>query len=179
LLDGHSPMTCFWQRIKRRTKQNNRVGRSRTSRSDPAANNIGFLEAALDANAPLEDDDETNAGPVDSDEETAAVMGSLALWNPQPLVPQPVLSPIKRQYQLARLHEQLQMATNGGRTNIFKVVGYGRQRLADGHPSLLGDFEDAPGEPDSGIIGFSLSRGSSSFGLQPSPQRRPSVTTRA
>ncbi|KAL3291943.1 peroxisomal adenine nucleotide transporter 1 [Colletotrichum asianum] len=79
-------------------------------------------KAALDANAPLEDEDEANAGPVDSDEETAAVMSALAHWNPQPVVPQPVLNPIKRQYQLARLHEQLQMATNGGRTNIFKVL---------------------------------------------------------
>ena len=136
-------------------------------------------EAALDANAPLEDEDEANAGPVDSDEETATVMASLAHWNPLPLVPQPVLGPIKRQYQLARLHEQLQMATNGGRTNIFKVVGYGRQRLPDGHPGLFGDFEDAPGEPDSGVAGFTLSRRSSSFGVQAAPQRRPSVTARA
>jgi SAGA-associated factor 73 len=140
---------------------------------------ITLIEAALDANAPLEDEDEANAGPVDSDEETAAVMGALAHWNPQPLIPQPVLNPIKRQYQLARLHEQLQMATNGGRTNIFQVVGYGHQRLPDGHPGLLGDFEDAPGEPDSGVLGFAPGRRSSSFGVQPPPQRRLSVTTRS
>ena len=30
----------------------------------------------------MEDDDDANAGPVDSDEETAAVMGALARWNP-------------------------------------------------------------------------------------------------
>ncbi|EQK99276.1 hypothetical protein G6O67_003923 [Ophiocordyceps sinensis] len=85
-------------------------------------------KAALDANAPVEDEDEVNNGPVDSDEETGAVMGALAHWNPQPLLPQPIFAPIKRQYQLARLHEQLQMATNGGRTNIFQVVGWATER---------------------------------------------------
>ncbi|OLN81619.1 SAGA-associated factor 73 [Colletotrichum chlorophyti] len=135
-------------------------------------------KAALDANAPLEDEDEANAGPVDSDEETAAVMSALAHWNPQPVVPQPLLNPIKRQYQLARLHEQLQMATNGGRTNIFKVVGFGAQRLPQGHPGLL-DAEDAPGEPDTADMTFGGARRSSSFSMQGPPQRRPSVSGRA
>ncbi|KAL2262836.1 hypothetical protein VTK26DRAFT_9284 [Humicola hyalothermophila] len=127
-------------------------------------------KAAIDANAPLEDEDDINAGAVDSDEETAAVMGALANWNPQPVVPQPVFTPVKRQYQLARLHEQLQAATNGGRVNIFKVVGYGAQKLPEGHPGLL-EQEDAPGEPDTAVLG--------SFGLPGQPQRRPSVTSRA
>lgn len=136
-------------------------------------------EAALDANAPLEDEDEANAGPVDSDEETAAVMSALAHWNPQPVVPQPLLNPIKRQYQLARLHEQLQMATNGGRTNIFKVNGFGVQKLPYGHPGLM-DTEDAPGEPDTADLNFGGARRSSSFSMQSQPpQRRPSVTSRA
>ncbi|KAF4466753.1 SAGA-associated factor 73 [Fusarium albosuccineum] len=102
-------------------------------------------EAALDANAPIEDEDDANNGPVDSDEETAAVMSSLAHWKPVPVIPQPTFTPIKRQYQLARLHEQLQMATNGGRTNIFAVNGFGAQRLPEGHPGLH-ENEDAPGE---------------------------------
>ncbi|KAK3940394.1 SAGA-associated factor 73 [Diplogelasinospora grovesii] len=148
-------------------------------------------KAAIDANAPLEDEDERDAAAVDSDEETAAVMTALAHWNPQPVVPQPVLQPIKRQYQLARLHEQLQTATNGGRVNIFKVVGFGAQRLPDGHPGLYGDGEDAPGEPDitmpmsaTGAPGTFSRRSSSSFSLsgavpQQLPQRRPSVTSRA
>ncbi|KAJ6439998.1 esterase [Purpureocillium lavendulum] len=134
-------------------------------------------EAALDANAPVEDDDDANNGPVDSDEETAAVMGALAHWNPQPLVPQPVFTPIKRQYQLSRLHEQLQMATNGGRTNIFQVVGFGAQRLSEGHPGAL-DNEDAPGE-DVGNMPFPSSARSGSFGVNAAAtQRRPSVTSR-
>ncbi|KAI9167329.1 SAGA-associated factor 73 [Paramyrothecium foliicola] len=134
-------------------------------------------KAALDANAPVEDDDELNTGPIDLDEETAAVMGALAHWKPQPLVPQPLFAPIKRQYQLARLHEQLQMATNGGRTNIFQVVGYGAQRLPDGHPGLL-DGEDAPGEPDVGMAGFGGMGRQSSFSLAGPPSRRTSVTSR-
>ncbi|KAK3368060.1 SCA7, zinc-binding domain-containing protein [Podospora didyma] len=135
-------------------------------------------KAAIDANAPLEEEDDPSAGQVDSDEETAAVMHALTHWNPQPVVPQPVFMPIKRQYQLARLHEQLQMATNGGRVNIFKVNGYGAQRLPEGHPGLYDNNEDAQGEPDTAVMG-SFSRRSSSFSLSGPPQRRQSVSSRA
>lgn len=118
-------------------------------------------EAALDANAPVEDEDEANNGPVDSDEETAAVMNALARWNPQPVIPQPVFTPIRRQYQLARLHEQMQMATNGGRTNIFAVRGFGAQRMPEPQPQPqlpMMDGEDAEGEPDI-MAGFGASTG--------------------
>lgn len=101
-------------------------------------------------------------------------MGALAQWNPQPVMEQPTFTPIKRKYQLMRLHEQLQMATNGGRTNIFRVTGYGAQRLPEGHPGLL-DSEDAPGEPDMGVMGFpNAGRASSAF----APQRQASVSSR-
>lgn len=110
----------------------------------------------------MEDEDEANAGPVDSDEETGAVMAALSSWKPRPLIPQPVFAPIRRQYQMARLQEQLSMATNGGRTNIFAVVGYGAQKLPDGHPGLLADGEDAPGEDDV-VMAFPGSARSSSF----------------
>ncbi|KAK4668405.1 SAGA complex subunit Sgf73 [Podospora pseudoanserina] len=129
-------------------------------------------KAAIDANAPLEDEDDVNAAAVDSDEETAAVMAALAHWNPQPVVPQPVFTPIKRQYQLSRLHEQLQTATNGGRVNIFKVTGFGAQRLPDGHPGLF-DAEDAPGEPDIIMGGTDFQRRSSTppgIASSPPPQ---------
>jgi SAGA-associated factor 73 len=127
----------------------------------------------LDANAPVEDEDETNAGPIDSDEETAAVMSALAHWKPQPLIPQPVFAPIKRQYQLARLHEQLAMATSGGRTNIFAVKGYGANKT-----EAYGDApgEDAPGEPDVSFGGGPMRAGS--FGMGAPPSRRASVTSR-
>ncbi|RYO92599.1 hypothetical protein DL764_008106 [Monosporascus ibericus] len=135
-------------------------------------------KAALDANAPLEDDDDANAGPVDSDEETAAVMSALARWNPQPVMPPPVFAPLKRTYQLARLHEQLQTATNGGRNNIFKVVGYGAQKLPESHADANVDLDDAPGEPDLAMTGGANARRSSSFSVQ-AASRRPSVASRA
>lgn len=121
-------------------------------------------------------------------------MAALAKWNPQPLVPQPVFAPIKRTYQLARLHEQLQTATNGGRVNIFRVVGFGAQRLPDYHPGssaaavaaddaamMMLDSEDAPGEPDPAAMAMmnaASSRRSSSSFSQP-PQRQPSVASHA
>lgn len=127
----------------------------------------------------MEDEDEANAGPIDSDEETAAVMGALARWDPQPVLPQPIFTPIKRTYQLARLHEQLQTATNGGRTNIFKVVGLGAQRLPESHGDAMNiDMEDAPGEPDVVMGNTTGARRSSSFSMQ-APSRRPSVASRA
>ncbi|KFY75601.1 hypothetical protein V499_04430, partial [Pseudogymnoascus sp. VKM F-103] len=105
-------------------------------------------KAAIDANAPLEDEDDANAGPIDSDEETALVMSALSKWNPQPYLPQPVLMPIKRQYQLARLREQLDNATSGGTVNIFRVA------RRDAVVPEVGE-EDAVGERDEG---FSLGR---------------------
>ncbi|KAJ1337460.1 SAGA-associated factor 73 [Microdochium nivale] len=136
-------------------------------------------KAALDANAPVEDEDEAATGPVDSDEETAAVMSALARWNPQPVIPPPIFQPIKRTYQLARLHEQLQQATNGGRTNIFKVNGYGAQRLPDNHNDYSMDEHDAPGEDqDIVMMGAPDVRRSSSFSIQ-AASRRPSVASRA
>lgn len=124
----------------------------------------------MDANAPVEDEEE-NTGPVDSDEETAAVMGALASWQPQPVVAPPIHQPIRRTYQLARLHEQLQMATNGGRTNIFRVAGHGSQRLPEGHPALV--EEDALGEPDM-LFGQPAGGGFGAGG----PQRGQSVASR-
>lgn len=119
-------------------------------------------KAALDATAPLEDAEEEDNGPVDSDEETAAVMSALSNWRPQPVVPQPVFQPIRRQYNLARLHEQLHMATNGGRTNIFAVQGFGAQRLPEFVPQppppmmMPMDTEDAPGEMDFTMTGMGM-----------------------
>ncbi|KAJ5039081.1 uncharacterized protein L3040_006751 [Drepanopeziza brunnea f. sp. 'multigermtubi'] len=102
-------------------------------------------KAAIDANAPLEDEEEGN-GPVDSDEELAAVQLGLANWNPQPVVPPLELMPIERQYQKARLREQMMNATNGGTVDIFKVISLGAQKLPPGHPHLLELAAHAPAE---------------------------------
>lgn len=101
-------------------------------------------------------------------------MSALARWNPQPVLPQPVFAPIRRTYQLARLREQLQTATNGGRTNIFKVVGLGVQKLTDVNQD--GMDLDAPGEPDVSMM--HNARRSSSFSMQ-AASRQPSVSGRA
>lgn len=78
----------------------------------------------------------TSTAAIDEDEEAAAVMNALANWRPRPVVPQPSYMPIRRQYELARLYEQLNMATNGGRLNIFAVSGFGKQSLPAGHPGV-------------------------------------------
>lgn len=170
-------MTCYSQRIRRRTKRSSKVSETLFSIFVTGKLTCYSEEAALDANAPLEDDDEANAAPVDSDEETAAVMSALARWNPQPVLPQPVFNPIKRTYQLARLHEQLQTATNGGRSNIFRVVGFGAQKLPpEAQLDLNMDMDDAPGEPD--IMPSAVSaRRTPSFGMS-GASRRPSVASR-
>lgn len=131
-------------------------------------------EAAIDANAPLEDDDEANAGPIDSEEETTAMMSALKTWNPQPLVPQPVLMPVKRRYQLERLKEQLDNATSGGTVNIFKVVTKnGNPLLGDDVPGGERMEDDAPGEADYGN-GNGFATGSGISGGGGGGSRRPS-----
>lgn len=124
-------------------------------------------KAAIDANAPLEEEDDINAGAVDSDEETANVMAGLQAWRPVPVVPQPVFTSIQRSYTQARIHDQMMAATNNGRINIFEVFSA---------PNFYG-AEDAPGDPDVAMDDFSGH--SSNFGLSGTPQRQPSVAGRA
>lgn len=113
-------------------------------------------------------------------------MNALSRWAPRPLVEQPVLMPIKREYQLARLKEQLDNATSGGTVNIFKVTSKNGEPLKELNGNALGlgiDGEDAPGEPDYGIMGMGSRRGSTiAFGLQQPPpqvQRRASAVGNA
>lgn len=85
------------------------------------------------------------------------MMTALSKWNPQPYLPQPVLIPIKRQYQLARLREQLDNATSGGTVNIFKVARKNGEVLEVGE-------EDAPGERDEVFSLGGVRRQGSGFG---------------
>lgn len=138
-------------------------------------------EAALDANAPLEDEEAAN-GPVDSDEELTAVMHGLSNWAPQPVVPQLVQMPIEREYQKKRLYEQLHHATNGFTVNICKVVGYGAQKLLPGHPGLLDGEGDADGDLDNGMGSGSgmqgvASRRASALNLSLPASRRASIVS--
>ena len=82
-------------------------------------------KAAIDANAPLQDEDldATLNGPVDSDEERDSVMTAIArsLARPQPLYVEPDM-PLRRKYQLVRMKEMLRNAINGNRSgNMFAV----------------------------------------------------------
>jgi SAGA-associated factor 73 len=141
-----------------------------------------LIEAAIDANAPLEDEEEGN-GPIDSDEELTAVMHGLTNWDPQPVVPPLVHVPIEREYHRRRLREQLMNATNNGTVNIFKVVGYGTQKLPPGHPGLqeeagLGQNGDADGDGLGIGMANVAARRASGFNMQLPPQRRPSGSQR-
>ncbi|CZT49471.1 related to SGF73-SAGA associated factor [Rhynchosporium secalis] len=140
-------------------------------------------KAAIDANAPLEDEDEGH-GPVDSDEELAAVQYGLLNWNPQPVV-QPIISiSIERQYQKERLREQMMHATNGGTINIFKVVGLGAQKLRPDQMYLGEGADGAGGEGggegidnknlgglNDGMAAVAAKR-ASGFNMQLPPQRK-------
>ncbi|PCG91914.1 Thiolase-like, subgroup [Penicillium occitanis (nom. inval.)] len=62
-------------------------------------------KAAIDANAPLQDDFETS-GPVDSDEERDAVMAAISRSRPQPLAVH-TLVPTRKKYHYVRMKEML------------------------------------------------------------------------
>lgn len=141
-------------------------------------------KAAIDANAPLEDEEEAN-GPVDSDEELQSVMAGVSNWNPQPLVEPEPLMPITRKYSKAALYEQLRQATNNYTVNICKIVsggGYGFQKLPPGHPGLdkmTQEERDAEGEllegEEYGFLNPQIRRESAS--MQAPPSRRASMAS--
>jgi SAGA-associated factor 73 len=138
-------------------------------------------EAAIDANAPLEDEEAAN-GPVDSDEELTSVMHGLSNWNPQPLVQPLVHIPIEKQYMRQRLYEQLHNATNGFTVNIFKVSGEGVKKRPNGDIIHHMDADgDADGEADPLTLGVGMAnvaaRRASGFNMQMPPQRRTSTAS--
>ena len=81
-----------------------------------------MLEAAIDANAPLQDEMDNNTGPVDSDEEKDAIVAAITRWCPQPLEKN-VMVPIRRKYQYIRLKEVLSTALGGSRGRGLFAVG--------------------------------------------------------
>lgn len=119
-------------------------------------------KAAIDANAPLEDEDK-DLGPVDSDEELAAVLQGVGNWNPLPLIVNGEVAVrwgsraggerIVDTYRKERLREQLLQATNGGLVDIFKVRGFGAQKL-EANVGLFGeiDAEDEGAFANAGMV---------------------------
>lgn len=129
-------------------------------------------KAALDATAPLEDEDAA-LGPIDSDEELTAVMHGLSNWNPQPVVQPPVLIPIEKRYLRERLREQLQQATNGFSVNIFRVKG---QAPAGGELDAEGDVDMNWGDRRQSAFGLGIQSGMGSS-IQVGGARRQSTAS--
>ncbi len=107
-------------------------------------------------------------------------MHGLSNWDPQPVVPPLVHVPIEKEYHRRRLREQLMNATNNGTVNIFKVVGYGAQKLPPGHPGLYEEIPP-PGEGEADGLGIGMAtvaaRRASNFNIQMPPARRTSGTS--
>lgn len=68
-----------------------------------------LTEAAIDANAPLIDDENDKNGPVDSDEEKDLVMAGIARARPQPIAQHVPIS-MRRKYQLIRVKDMIRSA---------------------------------------------------------------------
>lgn len=76
--------------------------------------------AAIDANAPLPEDIDTN-GPVDSDEERDTVMAAIARSAPKPLAKSTLIT-TKSKYRIVRIKEQMLHAMGGrGGAGLFST----------------------------------------------------------
>ncbi|KAH8434794.1 SCA7 domain-containing protein [Aspergillus melleus] len=88
-------------------------------------------KAAIDANAPLQDDLDNN-GPVDSDEEKDAVMAGITRSTPIPLATHTLMS-TKQKYKYVRIKEMLSHALGGSRGGGLFSNG-DSNGVADGNP---------------------------------------------
>ncbi|BDD55724.1 hypothetical protein MPDQ_004805 [Monascus purpureus] len=78
-------------------------------------------KAAIDANAPLQDDLDSG-GPVDSDEERDSIMAAISRSRPQPLVTHTLIS-TKKKYHYVRIKEMLSHALGGSRGSSLFSTG--------------------------------------------------------
>lgn len=118
-----------------------------------------IIEAAIDANAPLQDDFENN-GPVDSDEERDAVLAAISRSHPKPLAVH-TLMPMRKKYHYVRMKEMLSNVLGGARGGGLFSTG----PTANGESNGLFQTESptltAPGSatiPESGAGGDSASK---------------------
>ncbi|KNG83456.1 SAGA complex component (Sgf73) [Aspergillus nomiae NRRL 13137] len=88
-------------------------------------------KAAIDANAPLQDDIDNN-GPVDSDEEKDAVMAAITRSHPQPIITHTLIS-TKKKYQYVRIKEMLSHALGGARGGGLFSTGDSNTTSNDGN----------------------------------------------
>lgn len=97
-------------------------------------------EAAIDANAPLQDEVDTN-GPVDSDEERDTVMAAIARSNPKPLAEHTLITS-RTKYRYVRIKEQMLHAIGGRGGGLFST---------DDSQPLFGGSIFQPFDPDMDI----------------------------
>ncbi|MCJ1362537.1 hypothetical protein MMC16_001641 [Acarospora aff. strigata] len=126
-------------------------------------------KAAIDANAPLQDDFDKDAGPVDSDEEKDTIMAAIARSRPQP-VEQHVFVDTRRKYQYVRMKEMLSNALGGSRGGgLFSTSDHVNKGFFSGGDTASG-----------GIFGSSTNTGSTESNNQfGEPTRRPSLIQQA
>lgn len=115
-----------------------------------------ITEAAIDANAPLQEDIE-NTGPIDSDEERDSVMAAIARSAPQPLVQHPLIT-TKSKYRYVRIKEQMSHAmgvrSGGGLfSNDESQPLFGSQLFGLPSADVESSSVDAHGEVDDMDIG--------------------------
>ncbi|KAJ5809417.1 uncharacterized protein N7503_001635 [Penicillium pulvis] len=94
-------------------------------------------KAAIDANAPLQDEVDTN-GPVDSDEERDTVMAAIARSNPKPLAEHTLITS-RTKYRYVRIKEQMLHAIGGRGGGLFST---------DDSQPLFGGSIFQPFDPD-------------------------------
>ncbi|KZF21484.1 3-oxoacyl-synth [Xylona heveae TC161] len=105
-------------------------------------------KAAIDANAPLQDEFEAT-GPVDSDEEKDNVMAALARSRPYPMESRILIS-TRRKYQYVRMKEMLSNALGGSRgSGLFSAGDAGNRGISVNG----GDAEVANGLPSAATAG--------------------------
>lgn len=109
--------------------------------------NSCFPEAAIDANAPLQDEIDVN-GPVDSDEERDAVMAAIARSTPRPLDRHNLIS-TKTKYRYVRIKEQMLHAIGGrGGGSLFSTGD--SQAVLGG--SIFQPFDSDPDATSSPVV---------------------------
>lgn len=125
-----------------------------------------FTEAAIDANAPLQEDLETN-GPVDSDEERDSVMAAIARSAPKPLAEHTLITS-KTKYRYVRIKEQMQHAIGGrGGGSLFSTDDSQPSSLFGGN--LFSPFDGVVDDSSSPVIGSMEANDQTSQGARKTP----------
>ena len=118
-------------------------------------------EAAIDANAPLLDEENDKNGPVDSDEEKDQVMAGIARSRPVPIA-QHVPMSMRRRYEVIRIKDMIR-----GALGIKSNLGASTVTAGGEADEVENRRQSLTGPPSARGVGPGL----------PAPQRKPSVVT--